>query len=191
MKKERSIDIYSELITGKYINNLVINVKNKYVENVLYQEIEGDIFSYENFYNMIGYDLIKDEEYKYFHLKKQSNLDNDEKEIDKLLLKEYVLSVCLCRYIIDNRKSLSLMFDLEKGLSMEDIRLFLAEERFKKIFITADIGLKVNPIQAILEKKNILVKTGTGNYIAGPIFKKFIDSQSELGEKILYDRGVL
>jgi len=187
MEKNKSIEIYSELIIGKYVNKSVINSLNQFVDNPLYQEIDKDIYGYENFYDVIGYSLIHNIEYGYFYLSKQTFVLDDEKELDKNVIREYVLSVCLCRYVLDKRKSLSLFFNPEEGLTAEDISDFLQTKKFERIFMTSEINIQTNPIQTIFERRNIFLKNTSGNYIGTAIFKNFVDSQESLGKLIIED----
>ncbi len=185
MLKSKATEIYAELITGKYINERILGLEDKFIDSDLYLEIERNVFEYEEFYNVIGYDLVHNSEHKYFYLKKQNEAEDDEKLLDKNLIKEYVLSVCLCRFIMDKGKSIDSLFDPNIGLSEHDISELLSSPKFDKILTVSEINILSNPFNSIFERKNIFSKNSKGNYIGNDIFKHFVNEQEILGQKII------
>jgi|SaaInlLV_10m_DNA_4_1040232.scaffolds.fasta_scaffold00564_13 hypothetical protein len=186
MNTKLSQNIYSELIIGKYINQQEINEKNIKIDSELFIEIKSNFTDYENMYNNLGYSLLSGDSFNYYYLKKQAEgLEEDELELDKNLIKEYVLSLCLCRQLLEEKKGLEPLLNVELGVSKAYLDSFLKNQKYEDLFKAADISLeKSDPIFQILEKKNILIKNNSGNFIASNIFEDFIKYQEKIGKVI-------
>lgn len=184
MIKEKATKIYNELIVGKYINNKTLGNDDRFIDSLLYIELEKNFYEYQEFYNKIGFELSHNIEFKYFFLKTQTNIEEDEQALDKTLIKEHVLATCLCRYLMDKGKNLDSIFDEQIGISENEIEEFLSLPKFEKLLLVSEISSLSEPFKVIFEKKNIFLKNKKNNYVATQIFKHFIYIQEKMGEHI-------
>jgi len=183
MNNNLSKQIYRELIVGKYINGTKLNDSNIKVDNNLYIEISQNFNEYEKTYERLGYKLLQGEDFDYYYLRKEEiEEEQTEQELDKILIKEYVLCLSLCRYLLDNKKGLEIILNNDLGVTRELLEDFLNDSKYQDIFQAAEITTeKSDPINQLLERKNILEKNKNNNYIGTEIFKDFVNYQEKLG----------
>jgi len=180
--KAKSTEIYSQLITGKYINKTILNGEDVYSENPLFEEIKINQDEYTKYYDDIGYELVFENDYFYLNKEKKEE-EEDETFIDKNILKEYVLLTVLQRYMLDNKISIDrTLLDENVGLSPQQIEPMFSLNKYTNILTLTEMKtLSIKTIENVLLNKNIIMYNSKGHFVLTNIGKKFVDYVEAIG----------
>lgn len=165
MKYKYSKEIYSQLIIGKHINkNIIDKVSFTLTDNQLYKELENHIDEYKTLYESIGFELINEDNSFFYLLRKEDSNKDEETNVDKVQLKEYVLMILIIRFYIETKKPIENLIKLEKGITEKDFQDILKYEKFQDLLISFELKSE-NIFLNQLISKNILEQNEKKNYV--------------------------
>jgi len=166
-----SKEIFSQLIKGCYINKDIIDTDTNIIEdNNLYNEIDKNFQDYYNIYESLGYEL-KHEIDNFFYLYKETD---DELNIDRGQLKEYILILLLIRYCLENKIPINNLTSIDKGIEQKVAKSILTSEKYKDILMVSELNSE-HVFNTVLMNKNIIELNNKQNYIFTNIGKYILE----------------
>jgi len=175
-----STSIYNELIKGKYLNKDIFDIKlENVIPNELYIETEKNYEEYVDFFKKMGLKL--EQQNNSFYLERHT----DSEEIDKNILKQYVILSIIIRHLQDKRIPITNFKDSKIGISEDIIEDSKKNQYSTDLLKQSDISNTAKSFIYILERKNIVYKNHKSNYVLTNIGEYFLDYIFDIGKNIV------
>lgn len=126
---ELSKEIYQTFYSSSVINRLEYSAsKADFHNNPLYQEIVVNFDHYTHFYFHLGYQLIHDEQGKYFYIKTLTANESCEEDFDEISLKVLAVLTIISRLVTMRGQALSTLGLPVRGITAKDLSLLNEDE---------------------------------------------------------------
>lgn len=169
-----SKEIYNQLITGRYINKTIIDENDNLISNNLFNELLTNLIEYNQTYLELGYKIQKND--NYFYLTTLEAIEDSENNVDKHLLKEYVIIVVLFRFLLDNKIDMNkTLLKSSIGLNIELLTKLFEGQKYLNILNVLELkNIDLRIFDDFLVRRNILFKNSKGNLVLTDIGQEFL-----------------